>query len=39
MLTLDGNMTVNQNVEVKGELKVSAAGGSTTIKGNEITGA
>jgi phage gp45-like len=38
-LTLDGNMTVKKNVEVQGELKVSGASGSTTIKGNEITGA
>lgn len=38
-LTLDGNMTVNKNVEVKGELTVSSTSGSTKIKGNEITGA
>ncbi|HEY0735988.1 MAG TPA: phage baseplate assembly protein V [Herpetosiphonaceae bacterium] len=38
MLTLDGDMTVNKNAVIKGELKVGGPGGSTTIKGNEITG-
>ena len=37
-LTLDGNMTVNKDVEIKGQLKVGGPGGNTTIKGNEIIG-
>jgi phage baseplate assembly protein gpV len=37
-LTCDDGMTVHGNVEVKGDLKVSATAHSTTISGNEITG-
>ncbi|MEB3295800.1 MAG: phage baseplate assembly protein V [Synechococcales bacterium] len=37
--TIAGDLKVDGNVNVNGDLKVSGAAGSTTISGNEITGA
>jgi phage baseplate assembly protein gpV len=37
--TIAGDVKVDGNVNVNGDLKVSGAAGSTTISGNEITGA
>jgi len=38
-VTCDSKLTVQGDVEVDGDLKVSGAGGSTTISGHEIKGA
>ena len=38
-VSADSGTTVKGNVEIKGQLKVSGNGGSTTISGHEIRGA